>query len=364
MASFFEALHGAHGFNYVAVEQDPFGMEMLSTAPVRGNLDRVAERARLYPYSITFMNDSELRMLAEVGRVSTGGWRPIWGFDQAFGARLPLEELLTLAPNAEAAAAVREMLAEAKAAEVTVPDRGDWSGTRNFETGHYMTKNAQRHVEQVERIQSLFRARAGTREERLLKGLHASALIYSYYQRSRERSATGEPLGYFNNSVREQLMKETFIDNYRLAEAADGRLPRAVIKAGSNHIIRGRNYTNIFSLGNMLHEFAITNRMKALTIAMLPIRQEDWPSFDKVPAELKPLLPSRNLAAGTLVDLRPLRAHLTHGRQTFGLEDKDLETLRTLIHGMDFALFLPSPKATYELTRPRATVREKSKRRR
>src|SRR5687767_7343452 len=76
MAALFGALHDRHGFNYVAVEQDPTGMERVSTAPLRGDLDRIGDTARRYPYAITFIHDQELGMMAEVGRRSTGGWRP------------------------------------------------------------------------------------------------------------------------------------------------------------------------------------------------------------------------------------------------------------------------------------------------
>jgi hypothetical protein len=350
MAALFTALHASHGFNYVAVEQDPFGMQMASTDPVRGNIDRIAERARLYPYAFTFINDEELRMFAHVGRTSTGGWRPIWGFDQAFGAKLPLEELLALAPRKEAAAAVNEMLAEARRREVLVPDFGDWRGSRDFKTGHFVGSDTAQNLARLARMRELYRPIPNSRADELLRGLESSSLIYSYYHRSRERAPSGEPLGYFNNSVREQWMKDRFIDNYRHAEAADGKLPRVLIKAGTNHLIRGRNYTNIFSLGNMLHEFAITNRMRALTIAMLPVR-EGWPSFDKVPAELQPLLPSRDLSGTRLVDLRPLRAHL-HGGNKFGLKEDALRDFQNLVHGVDFALFLPSAPGTFKLTAP------------
>jgi hypothetical protein len=350
MAGLFSALHSGHGFNYVAVEQDPFGMELASSDPVRGNIEAIAARARLYPYAFTFINDEELRMFAHVGRTSTGGWRPIWGFDQAFGAKLPLEELLALAPGKEAAAAVGEMLSEARRREVTVPDLGDWRGSRDFKTGHFIGSDTAQNLTRLARIRELYRPIIGSRTDELLRGLESSSLIYSYYHRSRERAPSGEPLGYFNNSVREQWMKDRFIDNYRLAEAADGKLPRVLIKAGTNHLIRGRNYTNIFSLGNMLHEFAITNRLRALTIAMLPVR-EGWPSFDKVPSELQPLLPSRDLSGTTLVDLRPLRAHL-HGGNKFGLDGEALTDFRNFVHGLDFALFLPSGPGTFKLTAP------------
>ena len=124
------------------------------------------------------------------------------------------------------------------------------------------------------------------------------------------------------------------------------------MKAGANHIVRGRNFTNVHSLGNMLHEFAIANGTQALTIVMLPVREE-WPSYERMPPEIQALLPSRALNATTLVDMRPLRAHL-HAGQTFGLGGDGLRDIRFLAFGMDFALFLPSRNGTFSLTAPGA----------
>jgi hypothetical protein len=147
-------------------------------------------------------------------------------------------------------------------------------------------------------------------------------------------------------------MKETFLNNYRRAQRLDRRVPRVIVKAGANHIVRGRNFTNVHTLGNMLHEFALTNGMQALTIVMLPVRPE-WPNFEAMPGEVQTLLPSRRLDATTLVDLRPLRAHL-HAGETFGLEGAALRDLRFLAFGMDFALFLPSRNGSFSLTAPTA----------
>lgn len=350
MASLFTELQRRAGFEYIAVEQDPYGMEHLSTAPVRGDMARITQTARRYPYAITFINDEELQLFAHVGASSTGGWRPVWGFDQVFGATLPLEQLVALAPNREAREAAQALLDEVRRSETLVPDFGDWRGTRNFESGHLMARDAVEMMPRLARLRQLYAPAPGTRADALIGGLEASAEIYSYYQRGRELGAQGEPLALYNNTIREQLMKDQFLADYRHAEAADGRRPRVLVKAGSNHLIRGRNRTNAFTLGNMLHEFAITNRMRAITVVMLPMR-ESWPSFAEVPPEIQVLLPSRDLTRPMLVDLRPLRNHLHRG-QRFGLDGEALATLRDLVFGMEFALFLPSSPGEFRLTAP------------
>jgi len=352
MAALFDALHRAHGFNYVAVEQDPFGTQLASSPPHRGNLDALAEQARLYPYAFTFVNDEELRMFAAVGRSSTGRWRPVWGVDQVFGASLPLDELRRLAPNPQAREAAERLLQEAKRHEVRVPDFGDWRGTRDFTTGHFVSSHSTENIEAFADLRRRFSPRPGSRADELIRGLELSSRIYSYNRRAHELGPTGEPLGYHSNAIREQLMKDNFLANYREAERRDRRLPRVVVKAGTNHLVRGRNFTNIHSLGNMLSEFAITNRMQALTIVLAPLRFE-WPSFDKMPGELQTLLQSRDLGATAIVDLRPLRAHL-HAGERFGLTGDALRDLRFLVFGTDFVLFMPSRNGRFSLTAPDA----------
>jgi erythromycin esterase-like protein len=226
MAALFQKLQPTHGFNYVAVEQDPFGTQAVSTGANRGHIDRVADLARRYPYAFTFVNDEELRMFAEVGRASRGRWRPVWGVDQVFGATLPLEELRRLAPTPPAATAVDELLSEARRREVRVPDFGDWRGTRNPDH-HYVAGESVRNVQRFANLRRLFNPRPGSRADELLRGLEVSSQVYSYNKRADELSPAGEPLGYHSNFLREQLMKETFLHNYRQAQRLDRRLPRS-----------------------------------------------------------------------------------------------------------------------------------------
>ncbi len=270
-------------------------------------------------------------MFANVGAASRGRWRPVWGLDQVFGAALPLDELRRLAPNAAAAAAVDAMLREARRREIRVPDFGDWRGTRDFTTGHYVSAESTANVARLAGLRQLFNPRPGSRADELLRGLEISSRIYDYNRRANELSPSGEPLGYQSNFIREQLMKDLFLENYRRAERLDRGLPRVIVKAGFNHLVRGRNFTNLHS-----HEFALTNRMQALTLVMLPVRSE-WPNIEAVPKELQPMLQSKDLKATALVDMRPLRAHL-HAGQVFGLQGEALRDFRSLAFGTDFLL--------------------------
>ena len=53
-------------------EQGPVMMELMSRAPVRGSEQSINELAQRYPTGVTFNSDEELKMLADIGRISDG----------------------------------------------------------------------------------------------------------------------------------------------------------------------------------------------------------------------------------------------------------------------------------------------------
>jgi hypothetical protein len=352
-SALFRTLHERHGFNYVAIEQDPFGMEAASAAGRRGRIDRIAEHARAYPYSYTFSTDEELQLLADAGRISTGRWNPVWGFDQVFGATLLLEELRGLAEPGAARAAVDRLYEEARAKE-SIRDK---EGFRDQAKGHMLTSDELGILTRLVEIRALMAPLPGSRAAQLIEALGSSAEIYSYYDPNPPVDASGTPRGLLNNSVREELMKRTFMQDYRMAEAADGTIPKVVVKAGYYHTVRGLSDGSVFTLGTFLQEFAISNRSKAVSVQVLALR-EWWPTWEKIEQPYRTLLPSRAMDRATLVDLRPLRAHIHAGR-SFGLKDAEFLQLRQLVFGVDFALFIPSKAGARTLT----VVRPQRKRR-
>jgi len=85
MTALFKQLQNAASYKYIALEQDPVTMRIASREPVRGNIDSLTAIARRYPHAFTFMSDDELRMIADIGGVSSGRGNPVWGLDQSFG---------------------------------------------------------------------------------------------------------------------------------------------------------------------------------------------------------------------------------------------------------------------------------------
>ncbi|MFN3946444.1 MAG: hypothetical protein ACK4K7_16135 [Allosphingosinicella sp.] len=342
-ADLFRRLHAAHGFDHLALEQDPFGMEAASAPDRRGRLDAIAAYARAYPYSFTFATDEELALIAAAGRISTARSQPAWGVDQAFGAAAALEELLGLAGTAEARCLAAGLLADARADE----GRRGADGRRDQAAHHFLSR-AEGLEARLAALRAAMAPAEGSRAAELLEALQVSADIYSYYRRADEPGADGAPLGLLNNWVREDWMKRRFLHHYRAAERAGGRPPKVLVKAGYWHAVRGRGPGNVFTLGNFLHEFAIANGRTALSVQVLPLR-EWWPDHGAVDPEYRVLLAPDAMDRPSLVDLRPIRAHVHRGHR-FGLDDAALRNFRDLVFGVDFALFVPSEPGGYSLT--------------
>lgn len=343
-ADLFRQLNRAHGFDYLAIEQDPFGMEAASDASRRGRIDRIADHARRYPYSYTFATDEELQLLAMAGLISNARSQPIWGVDQVFGATALLEELLALSRSPHVRQLVQALLQDARAAE----EKRNPEGIRDQQNHHFISSPNFDLPRRLAQLREEMAPEAGSRAEDLLNALQASAEIYSYYHRARELDEAGATLGLRNNWVREDWMKRRFMRHYREAQAAGDRQPKVVVKAGYWHAVRGRGPGNVFTLGNFLHEFAIGNSNEALSVQVLPLR-EWWPDHASVDPEYRVLLAPDAMDEASLVDLRPLRAHL-HSGNSFGLEGAALRTFRNLVFGVDFALFMHSRPGAYTLT--------------
>ncbi len=341
----FRQLSEREGFRFLAIEQDPLGMEAASSPSVRGSRSAITAHACRYPYSFTFATDEELALLEQVGRMSSAG-SPIWGIDQLFGASAALEELAHTAQDGPA-----KMLAQSLLAQAT-----EWERWREPATAHYLSSQATELTSRFAELKELMQPAPGTRTAELLELLQVSARIYSYYTRAREPDDVGAPLGLLNNWAREEWMKHRFMQNYRAAQDAGDDHPRVLVKAGYWHSVRGLGPGNVFTLGTFLHEFAIANGAKALTVQILPIR-EWWPSHEQVEPAYRALLAPDALTRATLVDLRPVRQHLHMGR-SFGLTGEDLVQFRSLVFGVDYAFFVPSRAGSDALAKCRAAASE------
>ncbi len=321
----FRLLHAAHGFDHAVVEQDPFAIERVLRPGSRGSAAAIARELRGFETVLGFASDQDLAFLAGVS-ATPGVADPIWGIEQVQSPILALSILQPLAPDGRSRADTAALLDAARAHRSRL-------GFVDFLLSDAAT------YPRLLALQREFHAPPGSRADTVLTALVKSAEIYSYYRRAHE----GEPVGLYNNTVREAWLKQGFIRDTRVARP-DGRL-KAFFKFGSNHMIRGLNPVGAFSLGTFLNEFALWNGETAFGIEVVTLGAYTAPADI---AALQPLLPPGQTAP-MLIDLRALRPYaralMAH------VKTDDQATLRAHLFGYDAIAYFPnSKKASWALT--------------
>jgi hypothetical protein len=320
----FRKLASSHGFQFLAVEQDPVAMETIGTREYRGRIDKIAGLVKRYQTHIGFSSDQDLQLLAEVSGMKPGPLPRVWGIEQAQGPDRYLEEIVALAPAGQVRSEAESLLEIAR--------------RENRANPGVFVHNDPQILPRLQALQAQFRAKPGSRADYLLSKLTKSVEIYSY-----NRRASTEPVGLLNNTVREALFKENFLSYYREA-AKGGKLPKVMFKQGLLHMYRGKAPTQAFTIGNFAHEFAIANGMEGLSVAVLPLA-----SADKASKWMRPILPSQWPQQPVVIDLEPLKPR---GRELAPLVDAaDRWMFNDFLHGFDAVVILPnSAPASWQLT--------------
>jgi hypothetical protein len=318
----FRMLHDQHGFRHLVVEQDPLAIEESLAPAVRGHADRIAALTGRWPTLFEFDTDEDLSLLALVGSLVPGP-EAIWGVEQATGATRYLEELVTLAPDAVARDRAKSLLATARDADPGPRYSVNWLIAPQTAT-------------ELAGLAAVFRSPADSRAARLQAQLAKSAEIFGYYR----RAEAGEFVGLYNNTVREETLKENFLQRYR-AMAARGHVPKAMFKFGANHLYHGKNPTQAFPIGNLAHEMAIAQGSKAYGVFVIMLGA-GYRTYEDYPAWLRPLLPATEPRTPTLVDLRALRPYQRLFKDT--TTPADLWQQRALLHGYDAIVVLPDSR--------------------
>ncbi|TXG80294.1 MAG: hypothetical protein E6R11_01300 [Rhodocyclaceae bacterium] len=324
----YRMVHRAHGIDRLVVELDPLAIEGMRWKPGPDDLDQIVSLARRYPTLIGFSSDPDLKFLADVRAIS--GPKTLWGIEQAQSPARYLEELVRLAPNQKVRADTESLLSIAR------PIAG------LADMGKYVSQ-APTLLGRLETLKENFQAPAGSRADVLLTGLAKSTEIYSYYA----RADAGEPVGLYNNTVREDWMKRSFLARYSAESRKRGAPIKAMFRFGANHMYHGKNPTQAFPIGNLAHELAIVNGKHAYGLYILGLG--GYTQWGDLPSWMKPILPASQPTAPLLIDLRPLRPVARYyARQ---VAEADRWELRDLIQGFDAVVLLPnSSKASWSLT--------------
>jgi hypothetical protein len=156
---------------------------------------------------------------------------------------------------------------------------------------------------------------------------------------------------WHSNERRAALLRGNFL-RYWLEEKKAGRTPRALLKFGASHVIRGRNMTDTFDLGVLLPEIAALEGRGSFSVLVLPgagtqvarFNPVSW-SYQPVPAKdgyadgMQPILDAVFPDAFTLIDLRPLRAII-------GMRQDVPQALARIVHGFDAVLVMTGSTAS------------------
>ncbi len=154
-------------------------------------------------------------------------------------------------------------------------------------------------------------------------------------------------LGWESNYRRTTLMRRAFV-RYWQAEKAKGRAPKTFFKFGASHMVRGRDISEVYDLGDLAAEAATLEGGKSFHLFVAPPRTDKHAQFNPSTMGLMPLPGSYFDQTGvgfladlaypdsfTLIDLRALRPVL-------GDRTKDFDARATrIIHGFDAMLVLP-----------------------
>lgn len=161
-----------------------------------------------------------------------------------------------------------------------------------------------------------------------------------------------------SNAQRSNLIRSNFLRHWKAEKASGGR-PKVLAKLGASHLVRGRNFSEVFDLGPMLHEIAAMEERKAFSILVLPGLTSSTAVFDPTRFSYRPAPAKDGYAKAaaplyaaawedkfTLIDLRPLRPILRSARS--GASD----SLMKVVHGFDMVLIMSGSTPSSELTHP------------
>lgn len=324
----FRTLHDRAGFQYLAVEDGPWAIGMLMEPGVRGERAATYTRAVRYLNALQFLNDQDIDLIVDAGRISSGRSDPVWGLDQTWGVLHILDRLQALAASPAKAVIVEKIAARARPLEAHRPDENN----PRFIT-HGLTQDDLGHLRAA-------MADAPPEAARLLEMLETSFELYA--------ARTDAPAIYRANDRRERYMKARFAQDYDAARAAGDPAPRVLLKFGHWHAIRGvLNWGDIQPLGTFVSELAHREGGESLHLwtGLVDEPGRYWTLFDS--PDYVPLAKAGSTDGWWVIDLREIRPLVAAG-----MVDGVNSEMRRIIFGFDLALLIGNgDRATYDQLR-------------
>jgi hypothetical protein len=317
------------GYRHLAIEiSPPLAAVLDELARGADGLQKLSSFYREHPPGVAFFTLKEEAELLVAARAAVAGSTPVlWGLDYEVTAdQFLFDRMRRKAPEGPAKAAV-QALYESAAAWKTV-------STEKNPAAFFSFANA------PEVLDDLRRAWPNPDPE------SAQALDVIGETLAINRAFV-ENHNWESNDRRAQLNRRNFLRHWT-EDRALGPAPRVLFKMGASHMLRGRNVTEVFDLGNLASEMAAAEGSQSFHLLVVGGAGTQHAIFNPMSLAYEPapvdLVAEEGLSAiagqalpegYTLIDLRPLRPLLSAGRT----KTVDPELMR-IVHGFDAVLIL------------------------
>lgn len=319
----FKWLNLNEGFDYLALEQDPIMMRLISN----GSLD-VQGLAKKYPYGFTFITDQELEMIEQARKISSAE-NAIWGCDQTFGVSHVLDNIISDFRDSKNIP-VELTLLKSRAREK--------EKVRDLSKSHYMASLGKRR--DILKLKDLSFLRNNSNSSHI-EALLLSDSIYGLFRK-------GE---YFKSrNTREKYMQRLFAENYELSKGEDST-PKVLLKFGHFHLMDGFNTGSLTSnVGSMARSLAIYEGADSFVLNMQIYRNDnsEWDYLDQAYPMFSRL---SNIDRWTVFDLRPLRSLDYNDHFKNQISSEFYDNWKSLIYRFDSLVIIGNGgSGTYEVT--------------
>jgi hypothetical protein len=314
------------GYRHLALEISP-PMATVLDATAREGLPKVASFFQEYPPGVAFFTLKEEAELLVAARSTVDGKEPVlWGLDYEVTAdRFLFDRMRAKAPEGPAREAVEALHEKSATAWKTVSETKNPGAFFSFS----MTPDILAGLRQAWPNPDAESALA-------LDVIEETLAINQLFITNQ---------GWESNERRAQLNRRNFLRHWNEVKTA---APRVMLKFGASHMIRGRNVTEVFDLGNLASEMAAAEGGKSFHLLVIGGAGTEHAIFNPmelryVPAPvdladeegLGPIVGQPFPEGFTLIDLRPLRPLFSAART----KKSDPELMR-IVHGFDAILVL------------------------
>lgn len=338
-AALFEALRSP-GYNKLVIEISPTMADKLDKAILQDGMKGLRSLfAEPGGEPAFFGMQEEAEMLVAIRNSVADGKPVFWGVDyEVLSDRQLIHELEAMDKPSDAKVALANLAAASNIS---------WSKHRETgDPGFIFSFNGDPDL--VRAIRNAWPDRE-PRASQILDTLEETLQINALFLKGRN---------WASNARRAALIRKNFLRHWN-DEAANGSVPKFMVKMGASHVVRGRSHTEAFDLGSLIPELAEMSGTRVFSVLVLPGRGAPTAVFDPVKLtfnaaepkdgyadDLAPLTSAALSDAFTLIDLRPLREVRGLSRATIN------RNLLSTIMGFDMVLVMSGSSASMAMVPP------------